>query len=70
MQYLMDIRNNLQPQGGTNKLYPYAKDVHYHPDGTLSMTLEIYDDVDTKQFTFGFTTAGNLREFLDLIYAE
>ncbi len=57
-------------QGGTNRLYPYAKDVHYHPDGTLSMTLEIYNDINTKQFTFGFTPQGNLKEFLELINAE
>ena len=70
MQYLMDERDLFSPQGGTNRLYPYAKGVYYHPDGTLSMTLEIYNDLDTKQFTFGFTPAGNLKEFLDLIYAE
>ena len=70
MQYLMDERDLFNPQGGTNRLYPYAKDLHYHPDGTLSMTIEIYDDIHTKQFTFGFTPTGNLREFLELIYAE
>jgi len=70
MQYLMDMRDSLQPQGGINKLYPYAKDVHYHPDGTLSMTLEIYDDLQTRQYTFGFTPTGHLKEFLELIYAE
>lgn len=66
----MDMRDSLQPQGGINKLYPYAKDIHYHPDGTLSMTLEIYDHVQTRQYTFGFIPTGNLKEFLDLIYAE
>jgi hypothetical protein len=70
MQYLMDERDLLQPQGGINKLYPYAKGVYYHPDGTISMTLEIYNQEETKQFTFGFTPSGYLREFLDLIYAE
>jgi hypothetical protein len=66
----MDMRDMFSPQGGTNRLYPYAKDVHYHPDGTLSMTLEIYNDIDTKQFTFGFTPQGNLKDFLELIHAE
>jgi hypothetical protein len=66
----MDMRDMFDPQGGINRLYPYAKDVHYHPDGTLSMTLEIYNDIDTKQFTFGFTPQGNLRDFLELINAE
>ena len=66
----MDMRDMFDPQGGINRLYPYAKDVHYHPDGTLSMTLEIYNDIDTKQFTFGFTPQGNLKDFLELINAE
>ena len=66
----MDERDLFNPQGGTNRLYPYAKDLHYHPDGTLSMTIEIYDDIATKQFSFGFTPNGNLKQFLDLIYAE
>ena len=64
------MRDMFDPQGGINRLYPYAKDVHYHPDGTLSMTLEIYNDIDTKQFTFGFTPQGNLKDFLELINAE
>jgi len=66
----MDERDLFGSQGGMNRLFPYAKDVHYHPDGTLSMTLEIYNDIDTKQYTFGFTTAGNLREFLDTIHGN
>lgn len=70
MQYLMDERDLFSPQGGSNRLYPYAKDLYYHPDGTLSMTLEIYDDISTKQFSFGFQPNGNLKNFLDMIYAE
>lgn len=70
MQYLMDERDLFNPQGGSNRLYPYAKDLYYHPDGTLSMTLEIYDDISTKQFSFGFQPNGNLKNFLDMIYAE
>ena len=66
----MDERDLFNPQGGRNRLFPYAKDLHYHPDGTLSMTLEIYDDINTKQFSFGFQPSGNLKNFLDLIYAD
>jgi hypothetical protein len=70
MYYFMDMRDNLQPQGGTNRLYPYAKDLYYHPDGILSMTIEIYDDISTKEFSFGFAPQGNLKEFLELINAD
>jgi hypothetical protein len=66
----MDPRDNLDPQGGKNKLFPYAKDLYYHPDGILSMTLEIYDDIETRQFSFGFAPQGNLKEFLDMIYGN
>lgn len=64
----MDERDLFNPQGGSKKLYPYAKDLYYHPDGILSMTIEIYDDINTQQFSFGFTPNGNLREFLDQIH--
>ena len=63
----MDPRDNISQQGGTKKLYPYAKDLYYHPDGILSMTLEIYDDINTYNFSFGFTPQGNLKLFLDQI---
>lgn len=67
----MDPRNNLDPQGaGDKKLFPYAKDLYYHPDGILSMTLEIFDDVNTYNFSFGFTPQGNLKSFLDELYKE
>ena len=65
----MDIRDSFDPQeGGGNRLYPYAKDLHYHESGILSMTIEIYDDLKTQQFSFGFNVQGNLKEFLDQIY--
>ena len=63
----MDPRENLQPQGGSKKLFPYAKDLYYHPDGILSMTIEIFDEVNTYNFSFGFAPNGNLKEFLDQI---
>lgn len=57
-----------EEEGGNQKLFPYAKDLFYHPTGILSMTIEIYDDVRTQQFSFGFTPTGNLKDFLDQIY--
>ena len=71
MQHLMDdMRDMFDPQGGTNRLYPYAKHLHYHQNGTLSMTIEIYDDINTKEFSFGFNPGGKLKDFLDQIYEE
>ena len=58
----------VNPANGEMKLYPYAKDLFYHPSGLLSMTIEIYDDVNTQQFSFGFNTGGNLKSFLDQLY--
>lgn len=65
-----DIRDLFEPQttGGGVRLYPYAKDIKYDPSGILSMTLEIYDNLETQQLTFGFKSNGNLKEFLDQIY--
>jgi hypothetical protein len=64
----MDMRDMFDPQGGSKRLYPYAKDLYYHPSGILSMTIEIYDDVTTTSFSFGFNPNGNLKEFLDKIH--
>lgn len=64
-----DIRDMLNEKGGGGvRLYPYAREVYYHPSGILSMTIQIYDDVETQEYTFGFTTNGNLKTFLDQIY--
>lgn len=65
-----DMRDIMGPQmgGGGVRLYPYARDLYYHPSGVLSMTIQIYDDVETQEYTFGFTTNGNLKTFLDQIY--
>lgn len=68
MHQLVDFRDFISQNGQNKKLYPYAKNLHYHPSGILSMTLEIYDDVNTTEFTFGFTPGGNLRDFLDQLY--
>jgi hypothetical protein len=66
----MDERDLFGPIGeGEWKLYPYAKDLFYHPSGMLSMTLEVYNDEGiTRVFSFGFTPNKHLREFLDQIY--
>lgn len=64
----MDIRDFLGGQGEDTKLYPYDKDLYYHPSGILSMTIQIYDEYTTQEFSFGITTNGNLKEFLDQIY--
>jgi hypothetical protein len=47
------------------KLYPYAKDLSYRADGMVTMTLEIYNDTRTDEFTFGFMCSPQLRRFLD-----
>jgi hypothetical protein len=59
-----------QPGRGNKKLFPYAKDIFYHPAGILSMTVEIYDDIETHEQSFGFNVNGQLKEFLDQIYEE
>lgn len=66
----MDLRDTLTEKPAGLRLFPYAKDVFYHPSGVLSMTVEIYDDVDTQELSFGFTAAGNLKTFLDQLYKE
>lgn len=68
MHQLVDFRDFITENGDNKRLYPYAKNLYYHPSGVLSMTLEIYDDVKTAEFTFGFTTNGKLKIFLDQIY--
>lgn len=69
MYKLVDMRDFMDPQmGGNKRLYPYAKDLHYHPNGMLSMTIEVYDDIQTQQYSFGFNVGGNLKEFLDQIH--
>ena len=52
------------------RLFPYAKDLHYTPSGILSMTLEMYDENQTHEYTFGFQPGGQLKDFLDKLYSE
>jgi hypothetical protein len=66
----MDPRDFLTNKTEGMRLYPYAKDVFYHPSGILSMTVEIYDDHETYEQAFGFNVHGKLKDFLDQIYEE
>ena len=66
----MDPRDFLTNKTEGKRLYPYAKDVFYHPSGILSMTVEIYDDHDTYEQAFGFNVHGKLKDFLDELYQE
>lgn len=64
-----DLRDLFDPQsGGGVKLNPYARNLYYHPSGVLSMTIQIYDNIETQEFSFGFTPNGSLKEFLDQMY--
>ncbi len=63
----MDMRDFLGGQGEEYRLYPYAKNLYYHPSGVLSMTIQIYNDLETFEFSFGFNAQGNLKEFLDKV---
>lgn len=65
-----DMRDMFEPQtsGGGVRLYPYTKNVYYHPSGVLSMTIQIYDDIETQEFSFGINVNGNLKAFLDQLY--
>ena len=66
----MDARDSFQNKNVGVRLYPYAKDLFYHPAGILSMTVELYDDIQTYEQSFGFTVSGNLKEFLNRLYEE
>lgn len=69
MKHRGDFRDFVAVQADNEmRLYPYAKDLFYHPSGILSMTVEIYNDTDTLEKTFGFEVAGPLRDFLDQLW--
>jgi len=66
-----DFRDFVSVQADNEmRLYPYAKDLYYRPDGNLIMTIEIYDDENTYEKTFGFMTSGPLKEFLDQLWDQ
>lgn len=70
MYKLVDMRDFMDPQtnGGGVRLYPYARDLYYHPSGILSMTIQIYDEMETQDFNFGIVANGNLKDFLDQLH--
>jgi hypothetical protein len=47
------------------RLYPYAKNLRYGADGMVSMTIEIFNDTRTEEFSFAFMCSPQLRRFLD-----
>jgi hypothetical protein len=63
------MRDFMDPQqGGGVRLYPYAKDLYYHPSGILSMTIQIYDDIESQDFNFGIVANDKLKDFLDQLH--
>lgn len=68
MHHLMDERDFITNQSTGNRLFPYAKDLWYRPDiEVLGMTLEIYDDTHTYEFSFAFEVSDKLEEFLSML---
>lgn len=56
---------------GEFTLFPYAKDLFYHPDQkVLSMTVQMYDETQTHEFSFGFKVHPQLERFLDRTVGE
>ena len=62
----MDLRDLMTNRGTAEfRLYPYAKDVHYRADGMVIMTLEIFNNERSEEFSFGFMCSPPLKRFLD-----
>lgn len=63
----MDMRDFMAGElKGEYKLFPYAKDLHYHKEqNMLTMTVEMYNDINTQEFSFGFKCSDQLKRFLD-----
>lgn len=53
------------PSTGEYKLFPYAKDLFYRPDGIIVMTIQMYNDEETQEFSFSFMASPQMRRFLD-----
>ena len=65
------MRDHLVPRREAEfSLYPYAKDLRYRPDGMVSMTLEIFNDERSEEFSFGFMCSPVLMRFLDRTLGE
>jgi hypothetical protein len=65
MYKLVDMRDFMSKEGGNYKIFPYAKNLFYHPSGVLSMTIEVYNDEETQEFSFGFNPNGQLKALLE-----
>jgi hypothetical protein len=64
----VDIRDSMSDSGGRYKLFPYAKDLWYRPDiEVIGMTLEIYDESKTYQYSFAFEVDDKLERFLSVL---
>lgn len=59
-----------EPTTGEYKLFPYAKDLVYRPDGILVMTLQMYNQEKTEEFSFSFSVSPQMRRFLDRTVGE
>ena len=66
----MDMRDFVSTGTGEYKLFPYAKDLFYRPDGILVMTLEMYNEENTHEFSFSFQASEQMRRFLDRTIGE
>ena len=67
----MDLRDLMTNRGTAEfRLYPYAKDVNYRADGMVIMTLEIFNDERSEEFSFGFMCSPVLMRFLDRTLGE
>ena len=61
----MDLRDFVSTGTGEYKLFPYARDLYYRPDGILVMTIQMYNEEETQEFSFSFKTSDQLKRFLD-----
>jgi hypothetical protein len=66
----VDPRDFISQGTGEYKLFPYAKDLYYRPDGILVMTLEMYNEEHTQEFSFSFKASPQMRRFLDRTIGE
>jgi len=68
MYQLVDMRDFVAGERkGQYTLFPYAKELFYHPgQEILSMTIEMYDEKQTQEFSFGFKVSDKLKEFLEM----
>lgn len=66
MYQLVDMREFMVDRTEAEfSLYPYAKNLRYGADGLVSMTIEIFNNERSEEFSFGFMCSPQLRRFLD-----